>query len=356
MKMVTGRGRLTGPESPTIRNSMPTPDVSIIIATWNAKDLVIENLRSIFENVKGLSLEVILVVNGSKDGTQGLVREIFPQVVLIDNEENLGFTKANNIGIRLAAGKHLLLLNDDTVVLPGSVEEMAAYLNAHEDTAVVGPQLLNRDGSKQNCIHNIPSILNEIIPTFIFQIVLPSRYPSKREHYTEPLEVQAILGACMMVRREAIEKVGLLDEGFFSYLEETDWHLRFTQAGYRIVHIPSAAIYHVHGASSKKRFPGQSRVEYYRSLYYFFRKHYGTGAYRSLVVMKSMRLAVSVLFLFLFCLLTGFRKERLKARMESYAYLLSWHWKGRPANMGLRVLHDGDGQTATTVKNPPQKG
>jgi GT2 family glycosyltransferase len=335
--------RLTETEHPDIRNSMQTSDVSIIITTWNSKDLVIAVLRSIVENVKGISFEVILVVNGSKDGTQGIVKELFQQVIVIDNEENLGFTKANNIGIQRARGKHILLLNDDTIVLPGSLEQMAGYLSAHEDTALVGPQLLHRDGSKQNCIHNFPSILNEIIPTSVFQIAFPRLYPSKRMHYEEPVDVQAVTGACMMVRREAIEKVGLLDEGFFSYLEETDWHLRMRQAGYRIVHIPSAEIYHVQGASSKKRFPGQSSVEYYRSLYHFFQKHYGTRAYQGLLAIKWIGLAVNVPFLFLLCLLTGFRRKRLRARMQSYAYLLAWHWKGRPAHMGLRIPHDDHG-------------
>jgi GT2 family glycosyltransferase len=314
---------------------MSTVDLSVIIATWNSKDLVIECVRSLYENVKGISFEVILVVNGSVDGTQEAVETLFPQVIMLHNSKNMGFTRANNRGIQRATGRHILLLNDDTIVLAGALEKMVDYLTANPDVGVVGAQLIHMDDSKQNCIHNFPSILTEVVPAFLLQIVFPHVYPSKRRHYEKPIPVPAVLGACMMIRHEAIQKVGLLDEGFFSYLEETDWLLRMGQAGYRTVHIPDARIYHIHGASSKKRFPGASRVEYYRSLYRFFQKHYGTTTYRSLLIIKWVGLVVNVFFLFVLCLLTGFRKKRLRDRFQSYAYLLVWHCRGRPDHMGL---------------------
>jgi GT2 family glycosyltransferase len=281
---------------------------------------------------------MILVVNGSEDGTQEIVRDMFPQVMLIDNKENLGFSKGNNMGIQRANGKYILLLNDDTIMLPGALEKMMSYLDGHHDVGSVGPQLINRDGSKQNCIHNFPSILTEIIPISLLQRLFPRSYPNKRIHYDRPVDVPAVLGACMMVRREAIEKVGLLDEGFFCYLEETDWHLRLKNAGYRIVHIPYIEIYHMQGASSKKRLPGPSRVEYNRSLYRFYRKQYGTNVYRIIFVMKWFKLIVTVISLFFLCMITCLRKERPKNRLKSYAYLLAWHFRGRPSHMGLSKM------------------
>ncbi|MFC1888276.1 glycosyltransferase family 2 protein [Thermodesulfobacteriota bacterium] len=310
-------------------------ELSIVIPTWDSKDQVVGCLQSIYKCVQGISFEVLLVVNGSRDGTQEVVKDTFPNVILIDNGKNLGFTKGTNLGIRRSRGKYVLLLNDDTVVLPGALEEMMTYLEEHHDVGSVGPQLINRDGSKQNCIHNFPSVQTEIVPLFLMQILYPRQYPNKRVHYDKPMDVPSILGACMMIKRETIEKVGLLDEGFFSYMEETDWHLRALHMGYRTVHIPYIQVYHLLGASSKKRFPGPSRVEYYRSLYRFYWKRYGTNVYRIILFIKLFKLMVNVSSLFLVCMVTLFRKEGPRSRLRSYAYLLAWHFRGCPAHMGL---------------------
>ena len=309
--------------------------VSIVIPTWNSKELVVQCLESIVEATKEVSFEVILVVNGSQDGTQVTVQDRFPRVMLIDNRHNVGFTKAVNMGIRRARGKHVLLLNDDTILLPGTLEKMARYLDEHPDVGLVGPQLINKDGSKQHCIHNFPSLLTEIFPVALLEKLFPHLYPNKRIHYDAPVDVPAVLGACMMIRREAIETVGMLDEGYFAYLEETDWQLQLRDAGLRRVHIPSIKVYHMQGASSRKRTPGPSRVEYYRSLYRFYGKRYGPTTCRLILALKWFKLTGTLISLSLLCAVTGLRKERPKTRLKGYAYLFKWHLKGRPAHMGL---------------------
>ena len=320
--------------------------VSAVIPTWNSKELVVQCLESIYEIKKEVSLEVILVVNGSRDGTQVTVKNRFPQVTLIDNRSNVGFTRATNMGIQRAKGRYILLLNDDTIVVPGALERMVRYLDEHPGVGAVGPQLINTDGSKQHCIHNFPSLLTEIFPIALLQKLFPRFYPNKRIHYDDPVDVPAVLGACMMVRRDAIETVGMLDEGYFAYLEETDWQRRFRDAGFRVVHLPSVNIYHLQGASSKKRMPGPSRVEYYRSLYRFYGKQYGTTICRMILVLKWCKLIATLVSLSLLCAGTCLRKERPKNRLKSYVYLFKWHLKGRPPEMGL------SGREATSAPSP----
>jgi len=309
--------------------------VSIVIPTWNSRERVVQCLEAIYEAGKEVSCEVILVVNGSQDGTQAAVHNWFPLVILIDIAYNAGFAKAVNRGIQKAKGRYILLLNDDTIVVPGAVEKMVGYLDEHPDVGSVGPQLINKDGSKQHCIHNFPSLLTEILPVALLQKLFPRLYPNKRIHYNGPVDVPAVLGACMMMRRDAIEAVGMLDEGYFAYLEETEWQLHLRDAGFRSVHIPSVKIYHMQGASSKKRMPGPSRVEYYRSLYRFYEKRYGATICRMIVFLKSIKLILTLMSLCLQCAGTLLRKERPKNRLKSYAYLFTWHLKGRPPKMGL---------------------
>jgi GT2 family glycosyltransferase len=309
--------------------------VSAVIPTWNSKELVVQCLESIYATTKELSLEVILVVNGSQDGTQATVQDRFPQVRSIDNRYNVGFTRATNMGIQRARGRYILLLNDDTIVVPGALEEMVRYLDEHPDVGAIGPQLISADGAKQHCIHNFPSLLTEIFPIALLQMLFPRTYPHKRIHYDDPVDVPAVLGACMMIRRDVIEAVGMLDEGYFAYLEETDWQRQFRGAGFRVVHLPNVHIYHLQGASSKKRMPGPSRVEYYRSLYRFYGKQYGTTICRLILVLKWFKLISTLVSLSLLCAATFLRKERPKNRLKSYVYLFRWHLKGRPPEMGL---------------------
>ena len=217
-----------------------------------------------------MASEVILVDNGSQDGGRIEVKRAFPSVHIIENEKNLGFAKAVNQGLQKASGRYVLLLNPDTQMKDGAIERLVSFMDAHSDVGVAGAQLLNADGSKQNSIANFPSLATELFNKSLLRWLFPKKFPGKERDYPEPVEVDSVIGACMVVRRKAMEQVGLLDEDYFLFLEETDWCYRMKRAGWKIYHVPQAEVYHFQGKSAetaKKR----AKVEFYRSRYHFFK-------------------------------------------------------------------------------------
>ncbi len=299
----------------------PAVDLSIVIVAWNVRDLVLDCLASIRDARLKISYEVILVDNGSIDATVEQVSTQFPETLVIALPRNIGFGAGNNRGLERMNGRYAVLLNSDTIVLEGGLERCVSYLDAHPDVGVVGPQLLNPDRTRQNCIHNSPTLITEVVSQSLLRRLFPRRYPSKRIEYTQPIEVDAVLGACLFVRKEIVDSVGLIDEDYFFFLEETDWCHRIRRAGWRVVHVPDAYVVHLYGESTKKKVPLRTRIEYHRSRYTFFRKNHGLAAYlviRALVMLKI--LVGSVL---------GGR------RASEYRKILGWHLAGRPATGGL---------------------
>jgi len=314
-------------------------DLSIIIVAWNVRDLVLDCLASIDREVRArhdserMETETIVVDNGSADGTVAAVQERFPWAQVIALPENVGFAAGNNVGLQKCSGRHAVLLNSDTLVLRDGLERCVRYLDTHPDVGVVGPQLLNPDGSKQNCIHNFPSLLTEVIPKGLLEVAFPERFPSKRFHHAAPIEVDAVLGACLFVRREVWQSVGLMPEDYFFFLEETDWCWRIRHVGWRVVHVPDARVIHIFGASTKKKIPARTRIEYHRSLYLFFRKHRGLPATVAVLVFKVFSSLLQVLF----ALPAAAFSKSARARLLSRAPVLWWHLRGCPAGGGLRA-------------------
>ncbi len=296
-------------------------DLSIIIVAWNARELVLDCMASIQAAALEISYEVIVVDNGSTDGGAAAVRRQFPEVQAIGLPRNIGFAAGNNQGLLKMNGRHAVLLNSDTIVMPGGLERCVRYLDENPHVGVVGPQLLNPDRTKQNCIHNSPTLISEIVSQSLLRRLLPRRYPSKRVDYREPVEVEAVLGACLFVRWEVIQEVGPLGEDYFFFLEDTDWCHMIRARGWKVVHIPDAYVIHLSGESSKKKLPLRTRIEYYRSRYTFFRRNRGALAYWAL-------LAIVLGKVLLGSLLGG-------RRAAEYRKLLAWHWQGRPASAGL---------------------
>jgi hypothetical protein len=296
-------------------------ELSIVIVAWNVRDLVLDCLASIEDSRLRLRYEVILVDNGSADGTVAAVRRQFPRTRLIALPCNVGFGAGNNHGLRSMRGRHAVLLNSDTIVLPGGLERCVRYLDLHPEVGVVGPQLLNPDRSKQNCIHNSPTLVSELLSQSLLRRLCPRRYPSKRIEYAGPIEVEAVLGACLFVRREVVQQVGLIDEEYFFFLEETDWCHRIRARGWRVVHLPGAHVIHLYGESTKKKLPLRTRIEYYRSRYTFFRKNYGPAAQLALASLVWLKLLLGSVF--------GGR------RAGEYRKILAWHRAGMPADAGL---------------------
>lgn len=310
-------------------------ELSIIIVNWNTKDYLIQCLKSLEQTVKHLKIEIIVVDNGSSDGSVEWIRQKFTKATLIMNSVNLGFARANNQAMALSKGRYVLLLNPDVEAKEGAIENLVAFMEGHPEAGVAGAQLLYPDGSKQNSIANFPSLATELLNKSFLRWLFPTRYPGKESTYTKPIEVDSVIGACMMVRREAIDQVGLLDEDYFLFLEETDWCYRMRQRGWKIYHVPQAEVIHFQGKSAEKD-KKRAKVEYYRSRSLFFKKHRGSWQWVVLLVGLMIKLGIAFFSMALACLLTCFSIKSWRKKFFTYTYLLWWHLKGCPEGMGLK--------------------
>jgi len=309
--------------------------LSVIIVSWNTKVLLLQCLESLYGALGTVEAEVWVADNDSVDGSPEAVRRRFPAVRLIENRTNLGFAKASNQAMRQSQGTYLLLLNPDTRVKEGAVQRLLSFMESHPEAGAAGTQLLNLDGSKQNSIANFPSLATELLNKSLLRRLFPGRFPGKETYYQEPLEVDSVIGACMMVRRQAVERVGWLDEDYFLFLEETDWCFRIKEAGWKIYHCPEAEIYHLQGKSAEVQ-KQKARVEYYRSRYHFFKKNRGFHSWIVLLAGTLLRLSVELTMMFLLCLLTLFAVRQWRQKLGLFAYLMKWHVKGCPSTMGLK--------------------
>ena len=310
-------------------------DLSIIIVNWNTREYLLRCLKSVFGSENSPSWEVIVVDNGSQDGSGTEVKQFFPKIHLIANEQNLGFAKATNQGLTHASGRYLLLLNPDTEVKQGAIDRFVHFIENHPDAGIAGGQLLNQDGSKQNSIANFPSLATELLNKTLLRRFFPEKFPGKERVYLKPIEVDSVIGACMVVRREAMEKVGVLDEDYFLFFEETDWCYRMKKAGWKVFHVPQAEVVHFQGrgAELKKR---EAKVEYYHSRYHFFKKNRGEIQCFLLLIGLILKLGVELLTMGMGCLATLFLIKRWRKRLSVYAHLMAWHLRFCPRGMGLK--------------------
>ncbi|OGO29107.1 MAG: hypothetical protein A2Z16_08255 [Chloroflexi bacterium RBG_16_54_18] len=252
----------------------PKPDISISIINTNNRVITQQCLKSIDDTMGDLQLEIIVVNNACKDESTAAIRHDFPQARILENEKMLGFSTNNNMALATASGRYLMILNDDTIVLPGALREMLSFMDSHPEAGVVGAALLNRDGSPQYCYDFVNYPLYDGLRPFS-EYLFP--HPKSKGI---PMETGFVSGACLMVRASAVEKVGLLDTRFDPlYSEEVDWCLRFKLAGWKVYHLPQARIIHLGDVSSRR-----TSLERYERIYaqktIFFRKHFGeTGAW-----------------------------------------------------------------------------
>jgi GT2 family glycosyltransferase len=254
--------------------------LGITIVSYNTIDLLRNCLSSL--QTCPLPLRVIVVDNASPDRSAAMVQAEFPEAQLVANRENLGFATATNQGLRALgfptgdAPAYALLLNPDTEVLEGALERLVNFMETHPRTGAAGPRLLNPDGTIQENAFTFPTLWMSFFDFFplhgrIYRSRLNGRFP---EMYGEiPFPIDHPLGACLILRRETLQEVGLLDEAFFIYVEEVDLCYRIKQAGWQVYHVPSAQVIH-HGGQSTGQMAERMFVELHRSRFYFFRKHY----------------------------------------------------------------------------------
>lgn len=261
-------------------------DLGIVVVNWNTRDLLRDCLRSV-EQSEGVTYRVVVVDNASSDDSAAMVRAEFPDVTLIENTDNRGYPAANNQGLRQLgferggpddAPRYALALNPDTVLPPDALREMVAYMDADPRVGVAGPKLVLLDGSLDlACRRSFPT--PEI--SFYRMIGLSKMFPRSQRFgrynltYLDPdveTEVDSVVGAFMLVRREAIQRVGLFDETFFMYGEDLDWAYRIKQTGWTVKYNPRVTVTHVKRAASRQS--RRAQQEFYRAMLIFYRKHY----------------------------------------------------------------------------------
>jgi len=302
-------------------------DISIVIVNWNTRELLLDCLASVYATVRTLRFEVFLVDNASSDGSVEAVRAQYPQVKIIQNEKNLGFAAANNKALRIMQGKYALLLNTDTVLTDGAIATLFAYMENHEGVGMACGQLLNADGTKQNSIANFPSLLGLLCNETVLRLLWPRRFPSKRQEYRAPIEVESCIGACLMVRKAAMEAVGLLDERYFFFLEETDWAFAMLKAGWKSCFVPEARIYHLQGRSAGHNV--RARIMFYRARYQYFRKWFPqVWPLHGLLVV--VRLLINIFLNGIGLALTLGLHGGIRGRLMLYLQLFAWHVRGCP--------------------------
>jgi GT2 family glycosyltransferase len=267
-------------------------DLSIIIVNWNGCDITKQCLESIYEQTKEIGFEVIVVDNGSNDLSCETIKNNFPDVRIIQNKENRGFAAANNQGIKESKGDFILLLNNDTIVLDKALEKMLAIAKENREAGIVGCRVLNADKSLQSSCFRFPSLLNLTLAAMHLDTVFPNHRFFGRERYAKAnwksiTEVDVLTGCFMLVRREAYEQAGLLDERFFMYAEETDWCLRFKRKGWKVLYAPFGEIIHLGGASSRKN-KGVMALQLKGSILLFIKKHRSRFSYSAACLIISL--------------------------------------------------------------------
>jgi N-acetylglucosaminyl-diphospho-decaprenol L-rhamnosyltransferase len=280
--------------------------LSVVVVNWNVRDLLRTCLRSALEECRPqrregampagqgaadpsldaatteIEAEIIVVDNASRDGSVEMVRAEFPDVRIIANERNVGFGAANNQAIAASDGRYVLCLNPDTEVRRGAIRRLLAFIEQRPQVACVGPKLLNPDGSTQSSCRAFPSVATAFVESTMLQryfggLKALGRFYRRGQTEAEPQRVDWLVGACLMLRRSALDEVGSFDERFFMYSEEMDLCYRLRRAGYEVWYVPEAEVVH-HEAASSSQDLFRRNVNFHESRYRFFRKHHGAAA------------------------------------------------------------------------------
>ena len=316
-----------------LRPINPEVDLSICLVNVNARELTLQCLRSIYDYTSGIRFEVIVVDNASTDGSAEQIKRAFPSVQIIRVPQLQGFSSNSNLAIRQGVARYVLVLNNDTTIHDDAFTGLVTFMDEHPACGAAGCQLRNPDGTLQF----VSARRKRNLYTYVcIQLLLQETFPKSRlfgreylpypQYFGPPIEVDVLSGACMVVRREVLETVGLLDEEYYLYCEDIDWSLRIKQAGWQIYYVPHISVTHLGNQTiSKTRVRG--RIEEYRSLVRYFRKFRAVGS----ITLAFIRL-VRVISLLERMLLWGFlylhpdKRETARQNIRACWEVIMWHF------------------------------
>jgi hypothetical protein len=300
-------------------------DLSIIIVSWNVADLLAACLDSVLQRATdGLNTEIIVVDSASSDQTVPLLRQGYPQVKLLAQTENLGFSRCNNLGLAAASGRYLLLLNPDTVVLGSAVADMVAYLDHHPTVGIVGPHTRNTDGTTQSTRRRFPSLATAFFESTWLQRYAPKSLMDRYIVADQPddgvFEVDWVQGSALLARRAVYAQIGGLDEGYIMFSEELDWCKRAKDAGWGVVYLGGAHIIH-HGGKSTEQVQARKHIHFQESKLRYFRKYHGWP------VAQTLRFFLLLNYVWQLALeggkgLLGHKRALRRERMQAYWQVL----------------------------------
>lgn len=306
-------------------------DLSIIIVSYNTRELLRNCLDSIYTNTRQISFEIIVVDNSSIDGSPEMVRRDFPLVKLLVNQRNVGFSKAANQATEESHGRYILFLNSDTLILPKSLELLVKFMGSHPRTGAVSPLVLNPDGSPQfSCGRSFPTLSTEFFKfAFLDRIFSKSRcfgkYLLSYWDHKSTRDVELLSGSCLMTRSEIVHKGGKMDEDFFFFGEDIDWCFRIREIGWNIYLYPESKIIHYGGESYRKE-KELIHFHYYENMSKFFLKHYGRSHANLYHHITSLCMLPKLVILILMYILTikSSLKKRIKKKLKGNCVIWKW--------------------------------
>lgn len=297
-------------------------EVSIVIVNWNVREQVLKCIESLVKTVH-IKNEVIVVDNNSNDGSIRAIKEKYPQVKAIQLDKNNGFSRANNIGMRLAKGKYILFANPDVEFMPGAVENMIDFLKQNPDYGMVGPKIINLDGTIQTTCHrDYPTIKNELILEMgleRFSRKLIKRILDEKD-FSQPQDMKCGSGSCMLLRREAVYNIGGFNEEYFLYGEDVELCFTLSKKGWKLKYLPSSIVLHLKASSTKQCDYSQMRRHYYNASSIYFRQAKGLGY---VMLYRSIILITSLTWYFIEFL---FRRDKVKKKEILRKYKISIYW------------------------------
>jgi GT2 family glycosyltransferase len=311
--------------------------LSIIIITKDTEQLLKSLLLSIEKDttLNPYIQDIIVIDNASADGTEVMIREEFPSLQYVKNNENKGFAASANMGIARAKGDYLLFLNSDTRLIDGEIVKMLHFMEEHKDVGICGPQLVFPDMRLQRSFAAAPSLLSELLPQLLripgHQSPVTNHHPPSTSHGI--IDVSSLIGAAILVRKSLLKRFGGFDEQFFFFLEETDLCLRARSMGQRVVFLPDVKVIHLQGETVRKTWV-KGRIEYNISLHKFIKKHHSLPYYLLFQWIRFIK--TSIFIICTTCLPFLLFNKKIRRSYSYYARLLLWSVSGYPDSLGLR--------------------